>query len=732
MNPDSPRADGPLQRLAEALGIHRDYTAASGEHRAVPEASLRALCGAMGFPAEDDAQADQALASLVQNPSALDAVLLATEGTGLDAAWRGPVAGALAWEIELEDGARRAGSIEPVRDVGHDAEGTSAATIRLPLDGVPAGYHRLSLSTGSVTAACTLIVVPPRAYTPPAWATGQRDWAITAQLYALRSTRNWGIGDCSDLSDLGVRAAAHGASAVGLNPLHALYAANPTHLSPYSPSTRAFLNPVYLDVTAVPEFEGCRAAQERIAAADFAQALQAARASELVDYETVWRLKLEVLQLLHADFLEARGREPSADRARAFDSFCAEGGAPLHAFAVFEALQHHFVEQGLGASWRGWPEAYRDPASAAVKDWAAAHADDVGFALYLQWEVDRQLGAAAQAMREAGMDTGLYRDVAVGVDPGGAEAWSDQQLLVVGASVGAPPDLYNPKGQDWGLTPFNPIALKERAYAPFIAAVRANMRHAGAVRIDHVIGLKRLYWVPAGMSADAGGYVAYPYEALMGIVALESQRHQCLVVGEDLGTVPEGFREDAEARGMLSYRVLMFEREQGDGPFLAPAEYPELAAAAVSTHDLPTLAGLWTGRDLEWRRELEMYPDPHDADAEVAFRQSTRTALVEALTQRAGLSADAADALCNAPAEAPSDHTALIEAAYRYLAAAPSRLLLVQIEDLAAETEQMNLPGTVDQHPNWRRKLRCATEAIFEDADVLRTLAAIEEARQSR
>ncbi len=715
-----------LHDLAERLGLHRHYISATGEGRTVADSSLRALCTALGHPAESEASAEYSL-SLLQNTQArLDSVIVAIEGEAVEAVWRGQQAAGetFTWRIDQETGGVLEGSASLAAGV------SGANVLRLPLAGLPSGYHRIEIRCADDSETSSLIVAPQCAYTPPAWQReGRKDWSITTQLYSLRSERNWGIGDFSDLAELARHAAALGASSIGLSPLHALFPAIPRHLSPYSPSSRAFLNAVYIDVEVVPELAGDAAARALLASDEFQASLQAARASEFVDYETVWSVKLQMLRLLFAAFQHESGQQPRGDRALAFAAFKEAGALALLSFARFEALQQHFVDNGTGASWHVWPDAMRDVGSPAVAEFAATHADAIEFSLYLQWEADRQLGEVAQKMRDYGMTTGLYRDVAVGVDPNGAEAWSDQTMLVSGASVGAPPDAYNPIGQDWGLTPLNPVALQQCAYAPFIAAVRANMRHAGAIRIDHVIGLKRLFWVPSGMAAAEGAYLSYPYEHLMAIIAIESQRHQCLVVGEDLGTVPEGFREDAARRALLSYRVLMFEREGGDGQFMPPEHYPELAAAAVSTHDLPSLAGLWSGRDLEWRSQLELYPDEHGAAHDLAFRSATRSALLAALVRHGDLAQQVAQELASVEAPSAQAMTKLATAAHCFLAKAPSRLLLVQVEDIAGEVEQMNLPGTVDQHPNWRRKLQRSIDHLFADPALIGMLQAINRSR---
>ncbi|MEO8279069.1 MAG: 4-alpha-glucanotransferase [Ideonella sp.] len=727
MSFESADCDRPLHHLADRLGVFRQYVSASGAVCTVSDASLRLLCGAMGFDASSAADVDASLARVQASAARLDPVLFARQGQALTTPWRYEPENdtAVSWQIKFELGGGISG--HTLADIAG-----SLPTIRIALDDIAIGYHHLTLSQGQHSASALLIVAPQRCWTPPEWQSeARRDWSITTQLYSLRSQRNWGIGDFSDLIELAQHAAAQGASSIGLNPLHALFPANPRHLSPYSPSSRVFLNPLYIDVEAVPDYAHSAAARRLVEADTFAARLRAVRASELVDYEMVCALKLEVLKALFAEFRKHAQQDPTGERPAAFLAFKQAAGADLARFSLFEALQQHMVDAGAGLSWRAWPAAFRDTDSSEVQAFSDAHAEAVEFSTFLQWEADRQLGAAAAAMRALGMSTGVYRDVAVGVDPNGAEAWNDPALLVCGASIGAPPDTYNPKGQDWGLTPFNPIALQQRVYAPFIAAIRANMRHAGAVRIDHVIGLKRLFWVPTGAGPAAGGYVSYPYDQLMAIVALESQRHQCLVVGEDLGTVPDGFRDDAAARALLSYRVLMFERANGDGAFLPPSHYPELAAAAVSTHDLPTLSGLWAGRDLEWRTALALYPDQDGAQRDSEFRRTTRRALIDALQQHGELSAEAAARLASAVPPSAESIAELIEAAHCMLAKAPSRLMLVQIEDLAREAEQMNLPGTVDEHPNWRRKLGCSVAQLFSDPAVIRTAAAIGRGRAS-
>ncbi|MGH7090687.1 MAG: 4-alpha-glucanotransferase, partial [Stellaceae bacterium] len=434
-----------------------------------------------------------------------------------------------------------------------------------------------------------LIVPPPLCHVPAALAGEAKSWGVTAQLYSLRSARNWGMGDYGDLAALAALAAGRGAAVVGINPLHALFPAEPRHISPYSPSSRLFLNALYLDIAAMPDLADAESARTRIAAPEFAAALAAARDAALIDHVAVAALKQPVLRLVYQSFA-ARHLAPDGGagtaRGAAFREFQQAGGTELEDFGRFNALHATMWRRGQ-FSWRDWPGELGDARSREVASFAAAHRAEIDYHHYLEWEGRRQLDAA-----RGGLRVGLYRDLAVGVDPSGADAWAEPRLFCNAAAIGAPPDLLNLKGQDWGLAPLNPVMLRRAAYRPFIAALRANMRHAGMLRIDHAMMLKQLYWVPRGAPPSEGAYVGYPFADLLGILALESARNRCAVIGEDLGTVPPGFSEILNDAGVLSYRLLLFERTE-DGGFLPPKAYPRPAAAAFSTHDIATLKGFW-------------------------------------------------------------------------------------------------------------------------------------------
>ena len=568
---------------------------------------------------------------------------------------------------------------------------------RLTLEGdLPWGYHRLTVEPGG--GVMTLVVTPGRCWLPDALANGGRLWGIAAQLYLLRSATNWGIGDFTDLRGLVELAASRGAAVIGLNPLHAMFLDKPGHASPYSPASRLLLNILNIDVLAVPELRNCPAAHDLMASPTFRDRLEACRAARMVDYAAVADLKLSVLRLLFDQCRSATEDE----RWRAFAAFRHAGGTVLERNCLFLALREHFAARDPARSdWHDWPEPYRRPDSPSVTRFREENQNRLEFLAWLQWLADEQLGAAEVAATERGMAVGLYRDLAIGADSSGAETWANPAAVVSGARVGAPPDGFNPAGQDWGLPPFHPHALRDEGYRGFVELIRANMRHAGGLRIDHVMGLRQLYWVPAGKPPSEGAYVRYPMEDLIGILALESHRQRCLVVGEDLGTVPEGFRERMAEANILSYRVLFFEQDAASGVFLAPRFYPRPALAVTGSHDLPTLRGWWEGRDLALKEQLHLFARPEDAVDQRRTRERDRARLLEALRREDLLS----------PGEEPDTET-LARAVHAYLARSPSMLAIAQIDDLTDETDPVNVPATSTEHPNWRRRLSITLEEL--------------------
>jgi len=537
----------------------------------------------------------------------------------------------------------------------------------------------------------------------PDWLDRGRVWGIALQLYQLRSARNHGIGDFEDLARFAEIAAPLGTDFIGLNPLHALFIADPAHCSPFSPSNRRLLNPLYIALDQVSGFEA-----KDLDPAD----LEAARASPLVDYPAVARLKLSALRAIWE-----RGQ---ADR-EALEAFRRKRGPVLETHALFEALSGHMRGQGHGAGWQSWPEAYRDHANRAVQAFAREHVDEIAFHAWLQQLAESQLAAAQGRARAAGMRIGLYLDLAVGDKPDGSAAWSDPELMVTAAHIGAPPDPFSEEGQNWGLSGLSPAALAQRGFTPYRETLEDVLRHAGALRIDHVMALYRLYFVPRGASAKDGAYLRYPLAQMVEALADASRRAGCIVIGEDLGTVPRGFRSRMAKAEVQSYRLLYFERDEAG--LRRPATYPRKALACLSTHDLPPLRGWWAGTDIALRTELGLVPEDA-AKTQRAERDDDRRHLVGALRRSRLLSADRARA-AQTPEPSAATAEALTVALHRYLARAPSRLFAVRLEDLLAACASVNVPGVSLGYPNWRPKLDVPLEALERHSGLRRNAEAI-------
>ncbi len=727
-----------LDRLARRLGIQGDYQDAYGRCRRVSSSTKRSLLAAMGFSV-GDAQAVAASARTVEEASwrrPLDPILVAVQGEPLPPI---PIvlesvrAGAsLSWTVEEETGRIHRGEVSvgalPIMAT-HVLDGRAMERRGLSLPIAPRpGYHRVRVAGTALDAAASmvLIVAPPRCYIPKCLEGEGRAWGVTVQLYALRSARNWGIGDFTDLRRLAENLAPLGASVIGVNPLHALFLDNPRHVSPYSPASRLFLNVLYIDVEAVPDLAESDAARALIEGMRADGRIDRLRDAPLVDYAGVAAAKRPVFEALYRSFRANHLDPGGTERAAAFRAFQAHGGPALETFALFEALSEHFRSGNGGHGWKAWPAAYHDPESPEVSAFAAAHGERIEFFQYLQWQADLQLQAVAETCARAGMRIGLYRDLALGVDAGGADAWAQRAVFAEGVSIGAPPDAFNSKGQNWGLPPIIPHALRERAYEPLIEVLRANMRHTGALRIDHILGFMRLFWVPDGKTPDEGGYVDYPFSDLLGILALESHRNRCLVIGEDLGTVPEGLVERLHRCGVLSYRLLYFE-QTGEGEFLPPEAYPPMALVSVTTHDLPTLAGYWRGHDIDLRAKLGLLNSEEALRDAHRTRDRDRLRLLDALRGQGLPAADAGSEAELRGGAAPSDE--LVRSIYRFLARTPAKLLVVSLEDVLGAEDQPNLPGTTDEHPNWQRKLPLDLDGLATDPRIRTLAAALREVR---
>ena len=717
-------ADNILTKLGDAAGIDAQYWDIHGNrHETTPE-TMRGLLKAFGVTAETDGDAWASLAKLGEAPwrTALPPVLVLREGEAVVIPLRLPVeeeSRTIRWSLRLEHGGERVGDCRlgdlTVEDIGHLGE-ARVALRHLKLDALPLGYHDFRLEAHE-DFTTKLIVAPVSAYRPPVMQS-RRLWGLMLQLYSLKSHGDWGIGDFGDLKILIDQVAAADADAIGLNPLHTLFLDSPEEASPYSPCSRLFRNPLYLDVTAIADFAECEEARAALRDGEFVRAMEQARSAEFVGYRNVARFKLPILEQLHDSFV-TNHLSHGDDRATAFRQYTQRGGRDLDGLAAFQALAEHYQTH----DWSRWPARHKDQDSAATGEFRARYADRISFFQYLQWQCDEQYRAAAELAKSRGMAVGLYNDLAVSVDAASADHWSHQALFANGARVGAPPDPFNEAGQDWGVVPLNPLRLRDTAYGYFTSLLRANMRHAGALRIDHVMGWQRLFLIPPGATPASGAYVRYPISDLVAVACLESVRHRCLIIGEDLGTVPAGFRERMADAGILSSRVLYFERQQDR--FNPPRDYPGLAAVSVSTHDLATLHGFWEGQDIAAKARLGLFKSRAEEDQARAMRVAERRQLLQALADEALLP----DGLSPADAGHLAWTPGLAQAAHAYLARSPSALFMVQLDDLTGQAHQANLPGSVTEYPNWRRRLVRPLEDVMAEPAVRSGMAAIAGAR---
>ncbi|WP_163872780.1 4-alpha-glucanotransferase [Rhizobium laguerreae] len=522
----------------------------------------------------------------------------------------------------------------------------------------------------------------------PDFLSGTRIWGVSLQLYELRSARNWGIGDFEDLSDMADLAGSLGADFIGLTPLHAPFLADPDRCSPYEPSSRQHLNPLYIAVDRLPGFARSPELERQLASL---------RQTDLVDYAGVAQIKLKALRDLWPAWRQRSVIDDAYDPAD-FDAFIAQGGNRLRLHALFECLSFSMVECGVGAGWQGWPADFQRFDSAAVAEFERGHADDVRFHMWLQWLAHRQLMQAADRARKAGLRIGLYLDLAVGEAIDGSATWSEPDTYVSKATIGSPPDPFAVDGQDWHLAGYLPAAIGAGEMSPFRRMVSAAMRYAGAIRIDHAAALRRLFLVPLGSRPDGGAYVRYPQDRLLQILAEVSAEHRCLVIGEDLGLIPKGLQDDLAAAHILSYRILSYEQDEKG---FKPADvYPVLALACISTHDHQTLAGWWRGADIRARCDHGIVP-PDLTEKHLEDRKRERRNLKAAL-KAAGLDLPARLSQARAGEETLRELTV---SAYRFIARTPSLLAAVRLADLTDEKRPTNVPGTSDSYPNWKPKL---------------------------
>ncbi|CAN5490392.1 4-alpha-glucanotransferase [soil metagenome] len=703
--------DAGLVDLATRFGVATSYTDWTGHTVDVPESTLVAVLAALGVEAESPQQRAQSLADHDRTywSKAMPPTIVGRAGTDT-AFWVHVTDGedAHVW-VRLEDGTVRTGvrqldNFTPPFELNGRMIGE--ATFALPAD-LPLGYHRVHLRTGN-TETSTALIVTPQWLGLPARMGNRRTWGMATQLYSVRSTRSWGVGDLTDLQDLAVWSGAeHGAGYVLVNPLHAASPTKPIEPSPYLPTSRRFVNPLYLRVEAIPEFAELTKRSDVRQLGDSIR--KRAGKLDAIDRDAAWSAKRKALKLIHKV-------RRSAGRELAYTAYRAREGAALDDFATWCALAEKH-----GGDWHQWPEELQHPGYPAVAAFAEKNSARVDFHRWLQWQLDDQLASAQFAGVRAGMSLGIMHDLAVGVHPNGADAWALQDVLALGVTAGAPPDDYNQLGQDWSQPPWRPDRLEEHEYLPFRALIQAVLRHAGGVRIDHIIGLFRLWWIPQGALPTAGTYVRYDHEAMIGIVALEAHRADAVVVGEDLGTVEPWVRDYLRARGILGTSILWFELDRdGSGGPLAAEQWREYCLSSVTTHDLPPTAGYLAGDHVRLRDSLGLLTRP--VAEELASDEKENAAWIAEL-QRVGL--------------LPADGSELsveqtILALYQYLGRTPSRLLAVALTDAVGDRRTQNQPGTTDEYPNWRVPLTDALgkpltlEQVFTDPRAAELSAAMQ------
>jgi 4-alpha-glucanotransferase len=669
-------SDEALVRLAEAAGVAPHWTDVFGQSHAVAPPTLRAVLAALDLPAATDADVADSAKLLLGR--ALSLPPLVTAAAGEPVSLTAPQAH---YQLRLEDGRVFEGMASP------HGQGASIPAILEP------GYHHLTLGDEETVIA----VAPSRGFTVGDAVPAGRAWGLAVQLYALRRKGDGGIGDFQGLADFARAAARHGAAAVAISPVHAQFSADPDRFSPYSPSSRTALNVLHAAVDAGPQDAAWEALSEKF------------EAETLVDWPGAGRARLARLRALFA-----HAQQDPAE-IQALQDFIALRGDVLKTHAIFEALHGHFFGQDPALwHWQNWPEEMRDPRSAAVLAFAEANADEIRFHAYMQFLADRGLAHAQAEARAAGMAIGLVTDLAVGTDSGGSHCWSRQAETLLGLTVGAPPDLMQRRGQNWGLAAFSPRGLRDHGFGAYLEMLRSALAHAGGMRIDHAMGLNRLWVIPEGASGADGAYLAMPEQDLLRLVRLESHRHRAIVLAEDLGTVPEGFSGRLDAAGMDGMRILWFERDAAKN-FVNPAWWTPRASAMTSTHDLPTVAGWWCGRDIDWRDTLgQAGPDEREE------READKALLWQAFCASGAAQGEPP------PAE---DGAAVADAACAHVGGSACELVMLPLEDALAAVEQPNLPGTLDEHPNWRRRTLADSATVLDDQRVSARLALVERTR---
>ncbi len=717
----------PLDELSQQLGIWHSYWENGQEYVASPGIK-KALCQALGYPADTPTEARQSLAKwrMDQFADFVPPVVVVREWEVASLALEIviPVEAqtqTLSWFLTREDQTTDGGTQNladlPVLDSCIVKDKTYLKK-RLSLSlSVPLGYHTLTfLLDGKKPTSNTmtnLIVTPNTCYMPAGMQRGNRVWGLPIQLYAVSSQHNWGMGDMTDLRYLADVAETLKASFIGVNPLNALFPDSPQDASPYFATARTFLNPLYIDTDAIPEAATSPAYADYQKSARFIELLTAAKQSPTVEYDYVAEMKYTALGILYDTFKNLHltsDWQATTPRGQAFLDFCQGQDDDLTLFATHQALRSYFAARGQSRCWADWPKGYRTPTSSAVRAFQKTYADSIWFAKYQQFIAVEQFEAVRAAYDRPSLPVGLYTDLPVGVGLGSAEVWMHQNIFLPGVSVGAPPDFMNKKGQDWSLAAFNPIRLKKTRYAFFIRLLKRIMRPSGALRIDHVFSLMRLFLRVKG----GGAYLSYPFRDLLGLVALESVRNRTIVVGEDLGTVPPGFMEEMARAGTLSFRLMQYQKR--DGKLMPPGAYEHRCLITPGTHDMPTYPAFWQGLDLDLKKRLKTM-SPKQYKAEQNARPEERRQFVDAFIAE-GLLPDQ-DRTAWLSSDLPDW---FIPNTYAFLARSPSLMLVARLEDMVGQIEQVNVPGTYLNYPNWRYKLPVLLENITSD-DRIMTIA---------
>ena len=683
--------DSSVRELARRAGVAVQWTDRFGKRHRVSLDTIRHILAALQLPCQTPDDIRHSRRAL--DNATIPPLVTATLGRVIDLPWRMP------------DAPPRA---RLIRDDGAATDVLVRQTSQgIRLQGVKAiGYHTLDIGQ----ARTTLAVAPARCIGIADIANRERLAGVAAQIYGLRHAGDCGIGDMSGVAALAQAAAARGLESLALSPVHALFAAESGQFSPYSPSNRLFYNPLHADAASVLGNE--RVARARTTAG-LDLPIRELESSPIVDWGASTRAKMAVLRRLFEDFAATDlAANPTIGLAADFATFCSDGGAALQEHALFEALhQARLNADPQQLNWNQWPAIWRDPRSAAVGEFTAQNRREILFHCFLQWLADRSFASAQQRARAAGMSIGLIADLAVGMSAAGSYAWAHKDHVLSGLQIGAPPDLFNANGQNWGLTTLSPRALQTQGYEPFIATLRACMRHAGGLRVDHAMGFMRLWVIPQGATAAAGAYIAYPVSDLFRLTALESHRHRAIVIGEDLGTVPAGFRERLARAGIYGMSVLWFARN-GKG-FVPPHDWPSLAVAMTSTHDLPTVAGWWRGTDLDARASGGLI---RDAQAERMVRSSEREALWVAFKSAKVAGGEAPTATETSP---------VVDAAVRFVAKTPAQLALLPLEDALGVERQPNMPGTIVEYPNWRHRYDPEAASMLDETSVRYRIASL-------